>query len=322
MDMKSPFRISEDDLRMLEQNDRFKGVRTQLFNQGTNGFCSCHSSLSHPNQQAFILHRDILHSLLRPLLQIRSQAALFAARSLSRQSRVGNAWSPVSPRSVVDLELAFRGAGRGAFSWLQCFVTEERDWCSTKGCPTCVVLKVLHSEPFLRMVVAACRLSSDLKDIMQHNRQHDGIRTFIIASVLPEFGFWLSAVHQAVSEDEFWGLHFWEDIEARAEGLELGVEDLIRQCCEISSSPSPTAQVHPRRIVTFGDMPCVRHQQPAEGGTLIKRQPKSEEEGQEWMKRIIEACWLALVQEDCKRRKMGAFMRLRPGGMRTRSLTT
>lgn len=38
-------------------------------------------------------------------------------------------------RVAADLELAFRGEARGAFSWLQCFITDEEDWCSTTGCP-------------------------------------------------------------------------------------------------------------------------------------------------------------------------------------------
>ncbi len=46
------------------------------------------------------------------------------------------------------------------------------------------------------------------------------------AAALPEFSFWLNAVHRAVSEDDFWGLHFWEDIEARAQDLEMGVDDV------------------------------------------------------------------------------------------------
>jgi hypothetical protein len=221
---------------------------------------------------------------------------------------------------VVDLELAFRGAARGAFSWLQCFVAEEPDWCSTKGCPACVVLKVLHSEPFIRIIVASCRLSAHLRDMLPGGEQ---VRTSHTGSALPEFEFWLSAVHQAVSEDDFWGLHFWEDIEARAEDLELGVKDLIRQCGEICS-PFPTAQSCQRRAVTLGGMPCAKQSQPVvKNGSIVKRQLRLQEEEQEWMGKIIEACWMALVQEAAhKRRKVSASAALRPGASRVRSLTT
>lgn len=338
MDIKSPFTVSEDDIRVLEQNEGFRVVRAYLLNQENHSyvsdiihasvcpkltafrFCPSHSSLSQTIQQTFILHRDILHSLLLPLLQIRSQAALFAAHTLPYQSQIRSPRSPFSPRSPVDLELAFRGAARGAFCWLQCFVAEERDWCSTQGCPACVVLKVLHSEPFIRIVVAACRLSTHLRGMLQGNSHGENVQRS--GSAIPEFGFWLSAVHQAVSEDDFWGLHFWGDIEARAEDLELGVKDLIRQCCEISS-PSPTAQSYQRRGVTFGHMPSSKPTSPVKTGSLVKRQLRLQQEEQEWMRKIIEACWLALVQEAAyKRRKVSATAKIRPGALRIRSLTT
>ena len=123
-----------------------------------------------------------------------------------------------------------------------------------KGCPACVVLKVLHSEPFIRIVVASCRLSKYLRDTLERNggeQQEDdntcyknkktttmGVGESAAAAALPDFSFWLNAVHRAVSEDDFWGLHFWEDIEARAEDLEMGVKELIRQCCGLSSFSS------------------------------------------------------------------------------------
>lgn len=34
-----------------------------------------------------------------------------------------------------DLELAFVGEARGAFLCMQCFISEERDWVETRGCP-------------------------------------------------------------------------------------------------------------------------------------------------------------------------------------------
>jgi hypothetical protein len=271
---------------------------------------------------------------------------VFAAHTLSRRLQIRNPLSPASPRSAVDLELAFRGAARGAFSWLQCFVAEERDWCSTKGCPACVVLKILHSEPFIRIVVASCRLSAHLRDLLLlqqgveqggSENTHHTQRASGCSPALPGFGFWLSAVHQAVSEDEFWGLHFWEDIEARAEHLELGVRDLVRQCCggEICSSPSPSPSpttataapaVYQRRAVTFGDVvPSVRESTaPVKTGDMVKRQSRLQQEEQEWMRRIIQACWSALVHEAaCQRRKVSTSARSRPAAaVRTRSLTT
>lgn len=46
-----------------------------------------------------------------------------------------------------DLELAFVGNARGAFLSLQCFLSEEEEWCYTRGCPGRCHLrasKVLH----------------------------------------------------------------------------------------------------------------------------------------------------------------------------------
>lgn len=38
-------------------------------------------------------------------------------------------------RKTEDLELAFAGEARGAFLCLQCFLTEEEEWCKGSGCP-------------------------------------------------------------------------------------------------------------------------------------------------------------------------------------------
>lgn len=77
------------------------------------------------------------------------------------------------------------------------------------------------------------------------------------SSPLPDFTFWLTAVQQAVSEDDFWGLHFWHDIDARARDLDHGVKDLIRQCCDGAGTAVPRSklpqQQQQRRAVTLGN---------------------------------------------------------------------
>ena len=158
-----------------------------------------------------------------------------------------------------------------------------------------------------------------MRDLLHGGKQGARNRGSTTSSTLPELGFWLSAVRQAVSEDDFWGLHFWEDIEARAEDLELGVKDLVRQCCEVCS-PSPTSQ-SPRRGSSRG-MPCRKTSQPIKRGSLVRRQLRLQEEEQEWMGKIIEACWLALVQEAAHKSKISALAQMRPGALRSRSLTT
>ena len=78
--------------------------------------------MSLEDKEAWLLQRDITHALVLPILKIFRNASDVA------KSMLGN-------RNIVDLELVFRGEARGAFSWLQCFITEEEDWCRTKGCP-------------------------------------------------------------------------------------------------------------------------------------------------------------------------------------------
>ena len=275
-------------------------MKPQVNNEAyTDRFCSSHCSLSQSSRQTFILHRNILHSILLPVLQIQSQAATFAEQTLSRQwhSRQSKPSSPTgSPPFAIDLEVAFRGAARGSFSWLQCFVAEEREWCNTEGCPACVVLQVLHSEPFIRIVVASCRLSSHLGKPLGGAASSPPSPT----SSLPSFNFWEGSVRRAVADDEFWGLHFWEDIESRAQDLETGIRDLIRQGCEIKSM-SPRQQLSSqRRAVTFG-APSVTSpeviQDPA------KQQLRLRKEEQAWLRQIDEACWAALVEEAATKRK-------------------
>ncbi len=52
-----------------------------------------------------------------------------------------------------DPELLFRGEGRGAFIWLQCFIATEEDWCCGKGCPGQTLDQALLTMPltFLRL---------------------------------------------------------------------------------------------------------------------------------------------------------------------------
>lgn len=181
----------------------------------------------------------------------------------------------------------------------------------------------MHAEPFIRIVVASCRLSGHLRNMLQGAEQGNENATVAPSSApLPEFGFWQSAIHQAVSEDEFWGLHFWEDIESRAVDLELGVKDLIRQCCEICS-PSPTRPAFQRRAITFCGTPAMEQSQPATAnGRGSRRSSRTPEEEQEWTRKIIEACWMALMQDTSYReRKASGTAKRRHGDLRIRSLT-
>jgi len=261
---------------VLENNQTFNDVRKRLSQTQGDRFCSAHRVLPAAVQSTFTLHRDILHCLQLPLLHIRSQAAVYAFSLISSQ-RSGST-SPTS-ETTFDLEVVFREDARTAFSWLQCFVTEEADWMTTKGCPACIVQRVLHDEPYIRIVVAACILSTHLRRASQTKAPQE----------IPDFSFWHSAVRNAVVEDEFWGLHLWSDIEARARGLEKGIRQLISQCSSSLYHTSPPGRIlSPPRVVSasirsaFG--PGVQNNSVIQIGTILRRQE------QEWMRNIIEAC--------------------------------
>lgn len=130
-------------------------------------------------------------------------------------------------RNIFDLELVFRGEARGAFAWLQCFVAEEKDLCSTRGClgtsllhlmtvtthvlrsTACVVEHVLQAEPTIRIVLTACRLAESLR------------RASETPDILPVFDFWLSSLRTALDEDPFWGPAFWKDLKSRGQCMEF-----------------------------------------------------------------------------------------------------
>lgn len=211
-DTASPFRIAYHDQLVLECNEAFRAMRDQLHRQecGTEGpsFCSSHRhSYTSAEQDAFRLHRDIIHTLLVPLFLINHQAERIAARALP--STKG-----------AEPERAFRGEARSAFAWLHCILIEEHDWYLTERCPACIVHHVLHSEPTIRFVTVAAQLA--------------GARS--------GFGCWLAALETAVREDPFWGDAFWPDIEERALRLTDGVQQLVRQCHELRTTlDSPCA---------------------------------------------------------------------------------
>ncbi|KAJ5647986.1 hypothetical protein N7490_004358 [Penicillium lividum] len=206
-----PFRVSLRDQIELERNEAFRAMREQLRRQDCGmespTFCSTHRhECDSTDQEAFRLHRDIIHTLLVPLFLINHQAERIAARALPSSKG-------------AEPERAFRGEARSAFAWLHCILTEEHDWYLTARCPTCIVLHVLHSEPTIRFLTVAVQLAGSRSG----------------------FNCWLTALETAVREDPFWGDAFWPDIEDRASRLTDGVQQLVRQCHELRANlDSPT----------------------------------------------------------------------------------
>ena len=241
----SPFALRQSDTKALESSEAFQLIRSLLSTGQCRGyacppcsiyrrhssdvahrFCAHHRNLDDAEERVWLLQRDITHAIIFPVLHIYRQAVKIAQSFLCSES-------------TSDLELAFREEARGTFSWLQCLVLEEGDWCMTRGCPgmspapilgysrytysplACVVTYVLESEPTIRLILAACRLSRSL-------------RKYSIDTDPPLFDFWRSSLRKVLDKDPFWGPAHAKVIEERAEHLEQGFLKLIQQCCELS----------------------------------------------------------------------------------------
>ena len=89
----------------------------------SNSFCDFHAASDAQTRETWLLHRDLLHALIMPIVELYRRASALAGTAMC------------TARSE-DLELAFAGEARGAFLWLQCFIAgEDGDWCQTRGCP-------------------------------------------------------------------------------------------------------------------------------------------------------------------------------------------
>ncbi|KAK2761224.1 hypothetical protein FQN54_001746 [Arachnomyces sp. PD_36] len=297
----SPFQIAEHEERQLAQNEAFRAVRERLLKDCESRFCSFHEQATPaPEKSTFCLHRDITHALLLPLLEIHNQASRVASLALSS-------------RPSAEPELAFRGDARSAYSWLQSLMTEEHDWCLTRGCPACVVLHILHSEPLIRIVAVGCRVSEYLQET-----------TLIRAGQnLPSFSFWLRALGTAVQDDPFWGPDFWSDIGNRAFGVEMGVRELISQCLELRDvdvqpvrNPQKKAWRAPDSTdVVVGNPRHSNRDRNYHAGSIAlkpspfaRRQARLKSEEQEWLSKAIVACWASLwLDEQKKKNRKGAI---------------
>lgn len=152
----------------------------------------------------------MLHTLLLPLYFLHRRATQTATYKLSGN----NIKSTIISQAPADAERAFRGEARGAFTWLDCVLREERDGYLRQRCPACIVLHVLHSEATIRLAAAA--------GILAH--EHDNITS----SSDDAWAFWLPTLATAVCEDDFWGEEYWPKMELRARQL----ADAIRQLAE------------------------------------------------------------------------------------------
>ncbi|KAI9737328.1 MAG: hypothetical protein M1834_009481 [Cirrosporium novae-zelandiae] len=290
----SPLAFSPSQESALLSNPGFKLLRSR-FSTIRPSFCSDHLPTSDAATEAWLLHRDITFTLILPILRIYDQAAQ-VARSLLRTLK------------ATDLELAFFGEGRGAFSWLQCFVKDEEDWFSVKGCPACTTLHILHSEPTVRLTLTSIYLSAYLSFPLppsasssparaspaKHSHHHPEQQP-----TLPSFQFLMPSLHHALMSDPLiFPASSIPQIYSRSHALETGIQDLLLQCCALSSiepSLESTITTHENRLVkrqvSYRDASDLSYGQSGVGmkvkpSKLAKRQMRLCLEEREWARRI------------------------------------
>ncbi|KAL8678337.1 MAG: hypothetical protein Q9186_005294 [Xanthomendoza sp. 1 TL-2023] len=275
----APFEVSRKDVLKLRSCEAFGIIRELLVEREDVEFCDQHDLDSHEDKEAWRLQRDITHALIVPVLEIYRHATQVA------KALLGN-------RHIFDLELVFRGEARGAFSWLQCFVTEEEDWCLTRGCPGCVVTHALVAEPTIRLILVACHLSSTLSNTstLHHQPQHGHTSP-------PLLDFWQHSLKKALDEDPFWGPDLWRTFESRAKALERGIEELVQQCIEFASLALANAAVGNHND---DESP------PQSPKSTVLKMPQGgmkEQNQKNWIPSVVLGCWTTLLAdaEEAKR---------------------
>lgn len=328
--LQSPFAVPREDVAALEASQAFGVLRAYLAGQAeyvvsapswisriyayTNhhrpSFCASHAHSAASEQQTWLLHRDMLHALIMPVV------ALF-----SRASAVAAAAALCTPKSE-DLELAFAGEARGAFLCLQCFITEEHDWCRTRGCPACVVTATLSTDSHIRLTIAASLLSTAA--VAAPASSPAAAAPADPTRALPPLPHMLPALRAAVSDDPFWaGPDIWSCILARATQLSAGIQALIAECVNLESLVASPARPGQKRVATHPTALFASTQPVEEKGVrlrkskLAKRQLRLRDEEVEMMRRLALQCW---AQARIPRQIRGQVLGL-GGSNRPRSLT-
>ncbi|KAL8995221.1 MAG: hypothetical protein Q9169_004985 [Polycauliona sp. 2 TL-2023] len=288
-----PFELNKKDVSNLRSCEAFQIIRDLLVERKESEFCDHHSLDSQEDKEAWLLQRDITYALIVPVLEIYRHATQIA------KALLGN-------RHIFDLELVFRGEARGAFSWLQCFVMEEEDWCLTRGCPgnfpaqqtrhpprattnishpACIVAHALVAEPTIRLILVACKLSSSLNS---HKNTHTQPPRHP-ASSPPLLSFYQSSLKNALDNDPFWGPQVWRTFESRAKVLERGIEELVEQCIDFGSLAAANIAA-----TNNDDSPPTS---PRYGMMLKLPQIKESQEQRNWMPSVVLGCWTTLLAD-------------------------
>lgn len=251
-------------------------------------FCSEHLQHDKETRETWLLHRDILHALLMPIVVLYKRASNLAQAALCATK-------------TEDLELAFSGDARGAFVWLQCFLTEEPEWCQTRGCPACCTVDAIRTEHHIRLTVAASLLSTaPLPSPASENPPAKPDQSEADASrSLPSFPQVLPALQIAVEKDPFWGAQYWPYLFNKGVNLSNGIQALISSCVDLEALvASPvTRKPNTQRSVTVPGLSRLHGIGNEEQGMrlkkskLAKRQLRMNAEEMEIMRRCVLQCW-------------------------------
>jgi hypothetical protein len=282
-------------------------------------FCTSH--IGDPVAQSiWVLHRDILHGLTMPVVQLYHQASSLAAAALCTDK-------------VHDLELAFRGEARGAFIWMQCFMGEDEEWCYTRGCPACTTLHILSTESTVRATLSAAQLS--IPKLVSTTSSLEANSDSCDPS-LPDFSAVLPAMEHALNNDPFWGPGNFDQILSRSTRLTLGIHDLISQCSAlealVSSAPSsPTIGLEQRRGHILDLLVAEQEEESTsrvgkeiklKKSRMAKRQLRLREEQKAMIMRMAWQCWSALQLPAEQRMALRSVGRRNVQLPRRRSLTS
>jgi hypothetical protein len=182
---------------------------------------------------------------------------------------------------------------------------EEQDWCLTNGCPgmldlllpfpsplaitntaaACVVSYILQSEPTVRLVLAACRLSRSYS------------KPSSPALACPNFDFWRASVRRALDKDQFWGSKYSKNMEERGGDLEAGIRQLVGQCNALEDLVAANKE---REVTSDGDgenVSCPVECRGKCGGPEPRRRPRAKSNAagrgtaEQWLQRSVEECW-------------------------------
>ncbi|KAF2621964.1 hypothetical protein BU25DRAFT_495394 [Macroventuria anomochaeta] len=280
----SPFVIPQEDVEVLNASEGFCILRNYLARDIS--FCAQHDECDTQTKETWILHRDLLHALVMPVLELFNRASALAEAALCTHKS-------------EDLELAFAGEARGAFLCLQCFVDEEEDWCRTRGCPACITSTTLSTESHLRLTIAASLLStSSVATLATSPSTSEEPST---SRALPPLPHILPALRDALSSDPFWGPDHWPYLLSRATQLSTGIQALIAECVNLESLVSSpvadrTAFIGGKRSFTTPGLQYMTAQGEKKGvklrkSKLAKRQLRLEREEIELMRRVAMQCW-------------------------------